>query len=911
MALSEKIVRRIGEARLGPLRAFSAFILLFGTGARVSAQIVESAAGAAQVVGGVRGISESAPVFPLFSAAGMTPGLAGPSSVLVPSLAAPSALVPAASPLASAAHRTTAASAPSPVAAAPSGVRIGDAARDGGSPVFARNSGGSALRESAGVRNFAAAALSGLESRLMSDHQGQGAALDGFFSSSGEGPESREAAQAPAPADESSRRMTRAKRIEYLTALAKDHPVRALAHIKAVLDDPDELHMEILISALRLLGPMPPSETSSFLIHLIADSPHYYLRREAILMIAARPTLSSERREEALAALRQAATAADAPVRIAARDALSRFGVDPGPEIVPESIKVEPERILTPEQIQEAAEQAAKEKAEAEAAARPRWKKAADHVKAHRWIWLSGGAALAIGALIFHVYGAVGLTLLSLVAGAALFSWQYHRSTENARQPDKGLSIGRPARAGTGEGSKGFEPIYDRPTTRFSEVAGIDEAKTEIDELKDILQHPGDYEYMGAKLPKGVLLVGPPGTGKTLLARALAGEAGVPFYSQAGSDFVEQFVGVGASRVRVLFLKARQNAPAIIFIDEIDAIGGSRDDQDNSEWMGTLTAILKEVDGFDPSKGVLLIGATNRLKSIDEALRRRFSRIIYVGKPDVMGREAILQVHARGRRIGADVDLHKVAKNTPGLSGSYLENIVNEAATLATRDNKGLPREKMRPINQADFDEAIEKVMSGTAEHLIISPDEKKRLAKHEVGHLLLRLLLHGKAGTTTIIPRSNDGSTLGYSKREGDEEDRLNYTSKDLNEELVIAFGGLVSEERDYKDFSSGVVGDLEIATRVSRQMVTELGMGRRMRFGMPSDGKPQNMAGMSEPTKRKLDADIAEIKENAYLRATSLLNDPVNVAAARRLEAALLESETLSGEKAAEIAGVHRIAP
>src|SRR6478736_4491017 len=367
----------------------------------------------------------------------------------------------------------------------------------------------------------------------------------------------------------------------------------------------------------------------------------------------------------------------------------------------------------------------------------------------------------------------------------------------------------------------------DMPQVTFADVAGSDEAVEELQEIKEFLQEPAKFQAVGAKIPKGVLLYGPPGTGKTLLARAVAGEAGVPFYSISGSDFVEMFVGVGASRVRDLFEQAKENAPAIVFIDEIDAVGrhrGAGMGGGHDEREQTLNQLLVEMDGFDVRGGVILIAATNRPDVLDPALLRpgRFDRMIGVDAPDMKGRHKILQVHARGKPIAVGVDLLQIARRTPGFTGADLANVLNEAALLTARQNRKL-------IDERSLDEAIDRVSMGPQRHShIMSEQEKLMTAYHEGGHALVAAALPGTdpVAKITILPR---GRALGFTQVLP-ETDKSSVSRNDLLNQLAYALGGLAAEQLIFHDPTTGSSNDIEKATSVARRMVTSFGMSERI---------------------------------------------------------------------------------
>ncbi|MEJ0049577.1 MAG: ATP-dependent zinc metalloprotease FtsH [Rhodospirillales bacterium] len=442
----------------------------------------------------------------------------------------------------------------------------------------------------------------------------------------------------------------------------------------------------------------------------------------------------------------------------------------------------------------------------------------------------------------------------------------------------------------------------------FEDVAGIDEAKSELQEIVEFLKDPQKFQRLGGKIPKGVLLIGPPGTGKTLLARAIAGEANVPFFTISGSDFVEMFVGVGASRVRDMFEQGKKNAPCIIFIDEIDAVGRHRGaglGGGNDEREQTLNQMLVEMDGFESNEGVILIAATNRPDVLDPALLRpgRFDRQVVVPNPDVNGREKILRVHMRKVPLASDVDPKVIARGTPGFSGADLANLVNEAALLAARLGK-------RTVAMAEFEHAKDKVMMGAERRsLVMSDDEKKMTAYHEAGHALCALTEPGcdPVHKATIIPR---GRALGMvmSLPEGD---RYSKSKSKLLAELVLAMGGRAAEEIIFgaEHVSNGAGGDIKMATDQARRMITEWGMSDKLGMIAYGDNSQEVFLGhsvtqnknVSEDTAREIDHEIKSIIDNAYVRARTILTD--NVEGLHRLAHGLLEYESLSGDEIRQV--------
>nr|WP_249120231.1 ATP-dependent zinc metalloprotease FtsH [Plastoroseomonas hellenica] len=442
----------------------------------------------------------------------------------------------------------------------------------------------------------------------------------------------------------------------------------------------------------------------------------------------------------------------------------------------------------------------------------------------------------------------------------------------------------------------------------FEDVAGIDEAKSELEEIVEFLRDPQKFQRLGGKIPKGVLLVGPPGTGKTLLARAIAGEANVPFFTISGSDFVEMFVGVGASRVRDMFEQGKKNAPCIIFIDEIDAVGRHRGaglGGGNDEREQTLNQMLVEMDGFESNEGVILIAATNRPDVLDPALLRpgRFDRQVVVPNPDVMGREKILRVHMRKVPLAADVDPKVIARGTPGFSGADLANLVNEAALYAARTGR-------RTVGMFELEQAKDKVMMGAERRsLVMSEEEKRMTAYHESGHAICSL--HEPSSDpihkATIIPR---GRALGLvmSLPEGD---RLSHSRAWARGKLVLAMGGRVAEEVIFgaDNVSNGAQGDIQQATSLARAMVTEWGMSDRLGMVRYGDNSQEVFLGhsvtqtknLSEETARLIDSEIRGLIDGAYARAKQILTE--NVEQLHLLAKALLEHETLSGDEIKQV--------
>jgi cell division protease FtsH len=438
----------------------------------------------------------------------------------------------------------------------------------------------------------------------------------------------------------------------------------------------------------------------------------------------------------------------------------------------------------------------------------------------------------------------------------------------------------------------------------FEDVAGVDEAKEDLVEIVDFLKDPQKFQKLGGRIPKGVLLVGPPGTGKTLLARAIAGEANVPFFTISGSDFVEMFVGVGASRVRDMFEQAKKNAPCIVFIDEIDAVGRHRGaglGGGNDEREQTLNQLLVEMDGFEANEGVILIAATNRPDVLDPALLRpgRFDRQIVVPNPDLSGREKILRVHMRKVPLASDVEPKVIARGTPGFSGADLANLVNEAALLAARRGKRL-------VSRAEFEDAKDKVMMGSERRtLAMTDDEKKLTAYHEGGHAIVALNVIGSdpIHKATIIPR---GRALGMVMRLP-ERDQVSLSRQKLHADLCVAFGGRIAEELifGYDKVTTGAQSDIEMATRMARAMVTRFGMSDELGPIAYAENQEEVFLGhsisrqqnVSEATAQKIDAEVRRIIEETYNHAKKILTEKLEDLHA--LAKGLLEYETLTGEE------------
>jgi cell division protease FtsH len=481
------------------------------------------------------------------------------------------------------------------------------------------------------------------------------------------------------------------------------------------------------------------------------------------------------------------------------------------------------------------------------------------------------------------------VSIAPLLLIAALFFFILRQAQSGGSQA---LSFGR---------SRAKMMSENRPKVTFADVAGVDEAKEELGEIVDFLKYPKKYQALGARIPKGVLLLGPPGSGKTLLARAIAGEAGVPFFSISGSDFVEMFVGVGASRVRDLFDQAKKSAPCIVFIDEIDAVGRQRGaglGGGHDEREQTLNQLLVEMDGFDQNTGVILIAATNRPDVLDPALLRpgRFDRQIVVDRADFRGREKILEVHARNKPLSKEVSLETLAKRTPGFSGADLENLLNEAALLAARKNKNI-------IEMNDCDEAIDRVMVGPErKSTVMSAKEKENTAYHESGHAILGGMLDkaDPVHKVTIIPR---GMALGITWSLP-EDDRHQMTREEILAQITMALGGRLAEEIQFGDVTTGASNDFQKATELARRMVTQYGMSELgpIQFGRGNHqvflgrdfGEERNY---SEEVASKIDGEVRRIIESCYEHGRTLLTE--NWDKVERMVKSLLEYETVDAEE------------
>jgi cell division protease FtsH len=481
----------------------------------------------------------------------------------------------------------------------------------------------------------------------------------------------------------------------------------------------------------------------------------------------------------------------------------------------------------------------------------------------------------------------------------ALFIWFFRRAAAGA---GGGGVLGQFGRSR----ARRVEPSTQ--TVTFEDVAGIDEAEDELVEVVDFLRNPDKYRQLGARIPRGVLLAGPPGTGKTLLARAVAGEAGVPFFSSSASEFIEAIVGIGASRVRDLFQQAKESAPAIVFIDELDAIGRARGGGaglgGHDEREQTLNQILTEMDGFDSSVGVIVLGATNRADVLDPALLRpgRFDRRVAVQAPDGQGREMILRVHTRSVPLADDVDLAQIAQSTPGMVGADLANLVNEAALLAARRGH-------QHVQRSDFTDALERILLGAERKIILTEEDRRRIAYHEGGHAIVGMLTPGAdpVRKVSIIPR---GQALGVTLSTP-EDDRFNYSEEELRAKIRVALGGRVAEEIVYGEPTTGAESDIQQVTMIARGMVQRWGMSDEVGFVTVArqDGQSLLLPGSepaSEATQELVDAEVRRIVEEEHRAVTALLTD--NRHRLDALAEALLERETLDEVDAYAVAEITR---
>ena len=737
--------------------------------------------------------------------------------------------------------------------------------------------------------------------------------------------------------------------------LLETDPDAALKAAASAVVDENERRSEVKIGAQRVLAALPIEKTLPHyldLLKLAARSgvqtskelrvdPWWYLQRTALKRIALEAAVLRPASPELIDILKAAYKDRNDSVRLAAADAMAALGVEPGAEAAYEPARSAPSPVLLPAPSRPAA-QAPKKKGswlpmillfsalagwwafsdrapsppppappaieqtiKAPESVRP--PAAADSVKADpkdaaleqiakdtkRTADAAERSARAAEEMAKPKGGMSGVLMMLAMAflPVILLVWLMKKMMGGGGGAAGGINT-RPKMS------------LERPQTRFDDVAGIDESLVEVQEIIDFLREPGRFRKLGARMPKGILMEGPPGTGKTLLARALAGETSATFISISGSDFVELYVGMGARRVRELFETARQNAPAIIFIDEIDAVGKKRGDGgpgsgSHDEREQTINQILKEMDGFDNSSGVLVVAATNRSDSLDAALTRpgRFDRKIHVGLPEAMGREAILALHAKKARLAAEVDLRLIARRTAGLSGAFLENVINEAALLAARRGAD-------SIGASDVDEAVDRATIGGKRSLRLSEPLKRRIAAHEAGHVLANLLNEDAAvrvpvNKVTIIPHGS--GALGFAESGSEEGDKYLYTRAELEARLDTALGGLVAEKIFYGEWSTGPGSDLESATRVARAMVQQLGMSEDMGLAQTAP----NQYGQS-PFGGEVDSK-AHAEVNRLLKASLERTEARLRAGAEKHKAmveALMEKETLSADEIEAIA-------
>mmetsp|Transcript_7083 Transcript_7083/g.23470 ORF Transcript_7083/g.23470 Transcript_7083/m.23470 type:complete len:726 (+) Transcript_7083:102-2279(+) len=501
-----------------------------------------------------------------------------------------------------------------------------------------------------------------------------------------------------------------------------------------------------------------------------------------------------------------------------------------------------------------------------------------------------GNAASLLGNVLFPVIAFAGLFFL--------FRRAQDGSGSGGGMPGGMGGMGGGGPMDFGKSKSKFQEVPETGVT-FVDVAGVEGAKLELQEVVDFLKNPDKYTQLGAKIPKGCLLVGPPGTGKTLLAKAVAGEAGVPFFSCAASEFVELFVGVGASRVRDLFEKAKSKAPCIVFIDEIDAVGrqrGSGMGGGNDEREQTINQLLTEMDGFEGNTGVIVLAATNRPDVLDSALLRpgRFDRQVTVDRPDVAGRIRILKVHSRGKTISPDVDFEKVARRTPGFTGADLANLMNESAIIAAR-------RELTEISKEEIADALERIVAGAAKEGAVMSEKKKRLvAYHEAGHAIVGALMpeYDPVAKISIVPRGAAGGLTFFAPSEERLESGL-YSRSYLENQMAVAMGGRVAEELIFgkDEITTGASSDLQQATRLAREMITKYGFSQTI--GLAS--QEYNQSGLSSETRQKIEEEVKEMLESAYVRAKTLLR--THEKELHAIAKSLLDRESLTGDELKEI--------
>ena len=739
-----------------------------------------------------------------------------------------------------------------------------------------------------------------------------------------------------------------AKKVGDLFKLEKNDPEAAFAMASGILADASEPRVEVRASALRALRPFPAERTLPILIRIAAEPGNWYIQRMAAQLVGERAAELGPQRGAAEKALREAYKSSNPSVRLMARASLEKMGVDAGPEPAPKLVDVVRGRVPSPMRVSPQS---------------PQGPPQARKPSLARWIFplvlmlaffmvINNGKREPTSPSASHkpaitqtvkpeqlktTDDAVKQIAQDLHAERQILEKQEaDRLAEKAKKEAQGGSVmlgvlfqiamaifpiillvwlfKKMQGGGVGSAMKQANQTnlnLEKPNVRFSDVAGIDDSLLEVQQIIDYLKNPQIYTKLGAKPPKGVLLEGPPGTGKTLLARALAGEANANFISMRGSDFIQLFVGVGAARVRELFETARRNAPTIVFIDEIDAVGKARGHENisggSSEHDQTLVALLGELDGFTKMDNVVVIAATNRADVLDPALMRpgRFDRKIYVGNPDVLGREAILAVHGAKVRLGPDADLTFAARRTPGLSGAAMANIINESALQGARNQRDA-------INEADLMRAVDKETFGDQRHLFVDDATKERVAWHESGHALAGMLAgesNGRApNKITIIPHGS--AALGYAEpaQEGDGADSYLSTQEQLEARLVGIMGGRAAEEIVYggkKGISTGPGSDIEQADRVARAMVEKLGMDEKVGI-LVSGADPRNpfAAPRTSPeTQREIDVAVRTLISKALEQAKALFAKPENRAKLEAMVKALKERETIYGPEIEEI--------
>ena len=695
-----------------------------------------------------------------------------------------------------------------------------------------------------------------------------------------------------------------------------------------VLNDPKETRFEVRITALRILDSMDSRQLVPVLLKEIATESDWALQREAIMMLGRRLENRARLEELELGHLRaetesllRAAYRHDVThLRLAAAWTLGRLGLEPGPER-PWSFSMAARKTsgLAPKDEKKGLWKRGWQRLKSSAKASARFAKATGYVLLYyggvfamiAWLlpWVSnlGGtmsaSELASVGSAFAFMKTIAISML--VVGAlsiALSYWNQHRQAKKSKTQN-GTETAKAA-ASSKSGKRLFRK--ERPTTRFSDVAGADDAVVDMAEAVEFLKNPEKFRRMGGKMPRGICLIGPPGTGKTLIARAVAGEAGVPIFTASGSDFVDTFVGVGASRIREMFDEAKKNSPAIIFVDEIDAVGRARSNGPegggNEEREQTLNQLLVELDGFDENANILFISATNRFDLLDPALKRsgRFDRQVHVTNVDVLGREAQLWKHAKNIRLAATASLRWVAQRTFGFPGADLEGVLNEAALLATRRGADA-------VEEQDLDKAIAKKAMGGERNLNIPRELKERVAKHEVGHVLGMIFAQSDdmpnydiiPHKVTNIPHGN--GAMGFAEPNRKEGTQFMMTEPELEAEVVGLYGGTAAEETLYGNKSTGPGSDIERATTLVKDMIEKWGMGRKSGIAAALRRGPLGMRDISEWRARKIDQELDEYLVARKKRAMEIMK--THAAAAEALFQALMQDETLIKEQIEDI--------